>query len=271
MRQVVADHERVLARGPDREPAVPPLRHGVVRLHRVGVRVGVAILAFEDQVGAGEGGLDVADLLDRGRTDVGVVALDVLVEAAMEALLGLLLVQDRRAWHQRPFNVDHHRERLVVHEDRLGGLTGCQLILGHDADHGLAGVAHDAVGQDGVVRQGVAVIQVDVAAGLEVPGGHHRDHAGHGPGPAGVDRANPGVRVWAAEHARPGHAGDGHVRRVAGGAGDLGDSVAPRDGLADRRRRRRPGGHPLHGLAPASAARSRACSAAWRTASMIGR
>ena len=66
---------------------------------------------------------------------------DVLLEATMGALFGLLLVEDRRAFRERLLRIGHEGQRLHVQLDERGRFLGGDGILCDDAHDGLAGEA----------------------------------------------------------------------------------------------------------------------------------
>ena len=157
--QVVADHERMLARGPDGQPAGAPLGDGGVGLHRVGVREWVA-----EGRPRGRGWRrrrpprcrPIAGSRPSRRSDG---RADVLLEAPVRSLLGRPLVDDRRTGRQGRGHGRDDGQRLVLDGHERQRLVGRRGIVGHDSDDRLAGVADDAVGDQGMIGQGVAVVE----------------------------------------------------------------------------------------------------------------
>ena len=137
-RQDGAHRVRPLGGGPDRHlagdgVAVPDHAAG---LHRdAGVALHVQPLA-DDPIRAGEGGLDVAALVDHRRRHV----------------VGGVLVQHGRAGLDGGVGVDHRLKGLVVDLDELEGVLGEVPALGDDDRYALADVA-DGVGGQRVLRR----------------------------------------------------------------------------------------------------------------------
>jgi hypothetical protein len=155
---------------------------------------------FEDVVGVGEAGLDVAGEHAVVRDDV---ALDVRVDGGCALL------------HRR-LGVEDARQRRVVDVDRLECPQRDRLV---ERDHGgdaLALVAHDAVGERGLVLHERAVVVLG-HVGLRVDG----EHAGDRLRRAGVDAQDARVRVRAAQDLAVDHPGQAHVVGERGLAGDL--------------------------------------------------
>jgi hypothetical protein len=200
--------------------------------------------------------------------------LDVLLEPAMRALLAGLLVDDRGVRAERSGGARGERQRLVVDLDQPERLLGGGRILGHDGHDRLAREPDLPDGDQGVVRDRVAVDEVHVR---QVVCRDDRDHAGMLARGGRVDAADPSVRVGAAQQlgvSQPGHA---QVHREAAPAGHLVDPVASGDGFADRAGGLGSGGDAVHrsasgpGMAGASAPAAvwGAAPAAAMTASMM--
>ena len=208
----VAHVEDGLGRGPDGElAAVPPGRgavglEGVVHRHRS--REG----GLDHDVGGGQGGVDVAPL--------GPVGLfDEVAVAAVGVDDGGVVGQGRLGPH-------HVGEHLVVDGDQVEGVAGHLDRLGRHGGDLVTDEAHH-VAEEG----GVLVVPAEVA---DVGGGDDGVHPGQGGGPVGVDRADPGVGVGAAQHRPDERAGEDHVGAVAGPAGDLLDGLHPDNAVLAR-------------------------------------
>ena len=176
-------------------------------LDRRGVRARVVQLQPGDHVGLLEGAVGALAVADLPVVD------DVVV-------LVLLVVADhRRARGQRLRRVDDRRQRLVLDVDQLARVLGDVGVVGDDAGHLLALEAHLVGGQHGlgVVGQRRHPGQV---AGRHHLAGQHQVHAGDLPGPAGVDRLDPGVGQRAAQDLHVQHAGQRDVVGVVALAAD---------------------------------------------------
>ncbi len=97
-----------------------------------------------------------------------------------------------------PLGICHRRQRFVVDVDGGKRPDSGAGVARRDRGNGFALVAHNVTGEHRLVRDDQAV---GGPAG-HVPGGHHRRHARKTPGRGGVDTADPGTGVRAAQ--RPG-------------------------------------------------------------------
>jgi hypothetical protein len=116
-----------------------------------------------------------------------------------------LLVDERRAPGGSGLDVDDGRERLVVHGDELGGVTGPVAVGGH---HHRDRLSHepDAIGgkraeptrprQPGMLGEK----RDGSIGGAELSGRDDRDHARSGGRPTVVDGSEPGMRVGRTNH-----------------------------------------------------------------------
>ena len=84
--------------------------------------VEVQLLDLDDVVGLGEGGVEIAPLVDVGIRLVGAA----------------LVVQERRGGVGRRVRIDDRVERLVLDLDQLGGIASSLAGLGHDRGDGVA-------------------------------------------------------------------------------------------------------------------------------------
>ena len=82
--------------------------------------------------------------------------------------------QDERALGQRLLDGEDGREVLVLHHGALGGPARVLRGVGGHGEERLAEVLHHPVREDGIPGEDRA----DVVSVGEVPGGHHRRHAG---------------------------------------------------------------------------------------------
>ena len=132
----------------------------------------------------------------------------------------------------------HRRQRLVVDDDKFGGVLGRGDAGGDDDGDDLAHLAR-GVGRHAEMRRVVGFRAVRVgqkdfrrmvrpdrmrngvqAVRQHVRPGQHREHAGCGARHAGVDRADQRVRMWRAQHDRIGLPGQVQVVAVAPAAGE---------------------------------------------------
>ena len=192
-------------------------------LDRRRVRARVVQLQLGDQVG----------LRERAVGAVGVADFPVVDDVV--GLVFLVVPDDRGALGDRLLRVDDDRQRLVVDVDRLARVLGDVGVVGDDAGHLLA-LEPDLVGGQHrlrVVGQGRHPGQVP---GRHHLAGQHQVHAGDVPGPAGVDRLDPGVRQRAAQDLHVQHAGQHDVVGVVALAADEAvvlDALAARAQPAD--------------------------------------
>ena len=119
---------------------------------------------------------DVRGAAHRLRHRLGIAALDMEGEIARR-----LIPQLRPVGRQGGEAVDHRGERPVVDDDPLRGFARDRRIVGHDEGHGIADMAHPAVGQGRPRRHDQRL--------------HHRQ-AGHG---ANAGRRQIGVSIGAAD------------------------------------------------------------------------
>ena len=143
-----------------------------------------------------------------------------------------VLVQDRRVVLHGVQHVDGGRQHLVVHLDQLQGLFRNVDVDGGHRGHGMPAVQHLVVRQR-VVAQMLHVDRHLAEVGHAVLGlghvvrRHHRLDARQGLGLAGIDRADAGVGVRAAQHLAVQHAGQPHVGAVNRPPGHFVGAVRP--------------------------------------------
>jgi hypothetical protein len=130
---------------------------------------------------------------------------------------------------QRGARVGDRLQHVVVDVDAGGGQPGGLRVVGGDQRHRFALVADDVEGQHRLVGQ---LEPVDLLA-RHVVGGEHGGDAGGGQRRAGVDRADPGVGVRAAQGDPPEHVLHPEVAAVGELATDLQDAVGPLGVVAD--------------------------------------
>jgi hypothetical protein len=193
-----------------------PLRQRRVELHLAVRDLGAVVFALEHQVGGGEAGLDVAE-----------VVLDPALDVAR-----LVVVQQRGAFGARGVGVEERRQRIEVDLDRAQRGLGGVDVVGRDREQRLAAVAH------AIARQRPFVLRDrdHAVGGGEVPAGDHGAHAGQRQRARRIDAADHAVRDHAAADAAHEGAGAGQVGGVARTAADLLDAVDERAALADRMR-----------------------------------
>jgi hypothetical protein len=147
---------------------------------------------LDHAVGLGEGGVEVAPLVD---------ALPGQVRAG-------LVVEDRRVVHERLPSVGHRRQRLVVDLDQLGGVAGGLAGGRHDGGDGLADEARLADGEAEVAqvrprRRGD--LEEGIGQQRDLVPGQRAEHAGVLERLRDVDRAELRVRVRRADEVDVAH------------------------------------------------------------------
>ncbi len=217
---------RILRRVPDRQlvGAWVPLRDGAARLHGVGDQPLLDEALLDDDLGIGEGSIDVA-----------VVELPMIIEIAWHVVMQL-----RSTRLGCLHFVHHHRQRLVVRLDQMHGVARQCGVVRHDGSHSVAGVAN-AVGrhhrirrhlQIGVGQQPDAGHRVDLAR--EVLAGDDRPHAGRDLGLGDIQPGDARMGVGAAHDGHVEHAGQLDVVGVKAAAGNEPGIFAPLDRRAEQ-------------------------------------
>ena len=123
-------------------------------------------------------------------------------------------------------------QRVVVDLDQLGAVLGQRPAVGHHDGDRVADQAHGVTGQRREGRQqqvGRADRREVGGHAVEVGGGEHRPHPGHGQRLGDVDAPDPGVRERAAHEGGVQHAGQGDVVDVAAPAGEDARVLDPLD------------------------------------------
>ena len=128
-------------------------------------------------------------------------------------------------------------QRLVVHDDGLGGQAGRLGMVGGHQRHRLAAVAHDVGGEHRLV----GVLEAVGALAGDVVGCEDGPHAGDGQGGGDVDGADPGVGVRRAQRPAPQHAVGPQVGGELERSGGFRDAVGAGHALADAPRGAGPG------------------------------
>ncbi len=215
-RQLLRHPHAALVGVDDLKAAAFPARGGRMRLHRAVMLLGRGVFRVHDDGGGGETGLEIALL----RRQAGRVLRRVRTGAPGEER-------------------DIVRILVVVHHQRLGGLTGLLGRLGDHQRHRPADARHAVVLEDRHGRVGLPqqshVVAVDARG---VPVVQHGEDAGHllyGGGLHGADTA-PGD--GGQHQPAVGEFGVGDLAGVAGRAGDLRQAlhtgVRRADGPGDR-------------------------------------
>ena len=156
-----------------------------------------------------------------------------------------LVDHDRLAGH-RQLGIDHHRQRIVVDDDRVGRVTGDIAIGGHHHRHRLAGVTHDVDGHGAVIGRGEGRADRHRREQLgDLRAGEDRLDTLHRLGGAGVDRRDAAVGDVAALEGQVLHAGDLQVVDVGASTLDEARILAALDALADELGQDGCGGHGL--------------------------
>ena len=222
-----AHHELPLGRRPDRHPPIRRVGHGA------GMRFDVALVhrarlegALDDDVGLGEAGLHVAGLEHHGAGDVRRLALELVP-----------LMQDRRVVLDRVLDLDDVGQDLVVHLDQRTGMRGHFLADRRDGGDRMA-VEQRLLARHDVAAHPAHVLDAEHHRLVErelddVVARHHRLHAGQRLGLRRIDRPDARMRVRAAQHLAPHHAGHGVVGAVLRAAGHLVGAVGADRVLAD--------------------------------------
>jgi hypothetical protein len=182
--------------------------------------------ALDDDVGLGEAGLDVTLLVLERAGDVRRLAVE-LHE----------VVQDRRIGRDRVVDLDDMRQHLVVDLDQSARRGGDLLAGRGDRGDGVAVpqrlfARHHVACHPAHVLDAERVGRVDREVD-DVGRRHHRLDAGQRLGLRGVDATDDGMRVRAAQHLAPDHAGHVAVGGEGRAAGDLVDAVGTDRALAD--------------------------------------
>ena len=239
-RQHHAEDVRYLGSGPERDLVGHVGADHRAWLHGARDEPLLAVLALNDDRGAGEGRVDIAG-----------------DERPLVALVACLVDLGRTLLQCRPY-VEHGLERLVGDVDR-GQRIRCRIPVARDDDgYRLADVA-DLIGRQWRVRRDHDVRRHRPRAGqaaqfvAEVRRGERGDDARNELRRADVNRGNPGVGVRAAQERHVLHARQDHVVGPAGLAGHQPGVFLPGACPADLRDRRFGGGG--HWPAPACAAR----------------
>ena len=208
----IADGEVALAGHPQQDVAVlAPAGDAGVRFDVALVDGSAVELVLDDDVGGGETRLDVAGVEHVGVGDVGGRRRFV----AVGAQLG---VDDHLALRGLP-HVGDVRQHLVVDLYQVERLVGDGGRGGRHRGDRLALVAHVAAAHHHLRAHLVG------DRGWKVVAGHHREHAVERRRGAGVDRADAGVGVRAAQHFAVQHARQVEVGAVVGAPGHLVDAV----------------------------------------------
>ena len=228
-----------LAGAPDlRLAAARPVREAGLGLDvRLVDRRGPVVL-LHDLVGLGEARVEIADLEADPFRDVR-RALGGGVHPARDHVIE----QQRGVLGHRLLHVDDVRQHLVVHVDESQ-----RPVRDGDADRGHRGhrmalverllARHDVAGDvPEVDRQPLGARVCEGMVG-QVRAGDHRLHPRQGRGPRGVDGADAGVRVRAAQHLPVEHSGQVVIGAELRGPRDLRHPVGAH----------RPGTDPLEGL-----------------------
>ena len=215
-----------------------PVRQGGVEFDLAVRDLGAFIAAFEHQVGAGEAGFDIAELL-----------LDLSLQVA-----GPVVVQQHRAFCPGLGRAEKGRQRIEHDLDR--GQRGARrgFVAGGYGEQRFAAIAHLAARQ----RPFVLRDRNDAVRRAEFLARDHGADTGNRERTAGVDRADEGMGDRAATDQADQGLAHGQVGGVARPPGDFLDPVHQRRALADRMGGRRGralqrGRVALHGPPPAAA------------------
>ena len=146
---------------------------------------------------------------------------------------GRRLEQQRGALAQRLFDRHDRGQRLVLHFDQAEGAVGGFLVDRHDSRDHVADIAHLVDRDDRLVADRDAVVRVRQP--FCVGAGYNRGDASQRFGAPGVNRADAGMRVRAAQHLRVQHAGQADIEGVASRTGDLLGAVERNDRRAEPR------------------------------------
>ena len=209
---------RRLGRGPERELAVRrPVGDGRVLLHRQMVVALEKEHVLANQIGAVEGGVDVAEL-----------ERDVLVHVRTVTIL----VDPDLGVRQRLEDRHQRRERLVVDVDQPGCLLGGLFVDGGDRGDRVADHA-DLLGAEGFLVLGHG--QDPELHARQVRRRDDREDARQRASPRRVDRANARVGVGAAKQLGVGHARQEQIVGILRLPDDLRPRVDFRERPADDR------------------------------------
>ena len=173
--------------------------------------------------------------LSEGLLHVTEAQLLVIVFAVIfERVLRVGLVHHRRAGLERLFDLEHRRELLVVDAHFRQRLERLAFTVRHDRDDRLALVAH-LVGRERrlVVLAEVEQAEQRVEIARHVGAADHAAHAACALGLGGVDAADAGVMMRAAQHLQVQQPLELVVVEKGRGAGDMADHVLALRRLAD--------------------------------------
>ena len=229
-RQDEAQHVRVLRRRPQRvvARALVVLRRRGARLHGVGDQAVVDEVELGDVRGLGERGIDIG------------LHADFPVVDQVARRLGMDL---GRALVERLGEIDVGGLHVVVDLDRLGGVLGLVVAVGHDHGDRVADIAHRIDRHHRMrrrlVRLAVLVLDhpaADQAADLgvdQVLAGEDLDHARHLLGRRGVDALDLGVGVRRTQEVGVGRARERQIVDIAAGSGQEALVFRPKNAGAD--------------------------------------
>ena len=158
-----------------------------------------------------------------------------------------MVVEKRRAGRERRLGRGHGRQRFDVEHDGFAGIAGLDARLGDHERERIADIADPVLGQRRARRlahrRAVAVApdrlrtQLAIAEGLEIRRGPDSEHAGHRPRGGGIDRADPAMRVGAAQDPGMGLARQVDVVGIGAAPGQELRILAPAHRLTDRETR----------------------------------
>ena len=216
-----------LSAGPDGKATVArPLGGGNMGFN-VALMDGLGfVLPLDDYIGGGKTLFHIAEFVLQVAGDVAALAGVVAGAETLHPKAGRhIVVEQRGVSFQSLAPVQGHRQDFVVHLNQGQGFLSDMGIGGGDGGDGVAAIEGFAVGQDvfgddaGVL---LGVFVVDGRAFLDdgkVGGRGHGHYAGQGFGPGGVDAADAGVSVGAAEDFAVEHSGQVQVGAETGGPG----------------------------------------------------
>ena len=119
------------------------------------------------------------------------------------------------------FEIDHHRQRFILHLDQFGGVARLrQRLGGHERDP-VADITHPVRHENrlpgAVALRGAEILRHRMGGertqllGGRIRAGQHAEHAGRGLGLGGIDALDLGVGVWGEHRDAVAHAGQADV------------------------------------------------------------
>src|SRR6476469_4447393 len=129
-RELLANGKWALCRAPHREHAGFEVRDANMRLHRIVLGAGKIKNVFEDAVGLAKTRFDIATVVTKMKTDIGVIVDNVAAAPAVTRILTIVesLMDKRSAGFQRLIDGEYRWQLVIIDLDQLQCLC-CSRIL----------------------------------------------------------------------------------------------------------------------------------------------